>query len=68
MTNNSPKVNFSVRTQAVAYTEGFKDAFDLLITMLEEGGTIDHLLEGIEYNARPETVARMNAFYAARGR
>lgn len=61
-------VNFSVRTQAVAYREGMLDAFDLLITMLEEGGTIDHLLEGIEHNARPETVARMNAFYAARNR
>lgn len=63
----SNKVNLSVKTQAAAYQEGFKDAFDLLITMLEEGGSVDHLLEGIEMNARPETVARMNAFYANRG-
>lgn len=66
MTNHTPRVNFSVKTQAHAYREGMLDAFDLLITMLEEGGTIDYLLEGIEHNARPETVARMNAFYAAR--
>lgn len=63
---SNSKVNLNVHTQARAYQEGFKDAFDLLITMLEEGGTIDHLLEGIEHNARPETVARMDAFYARR--
>lgn len=61
-----PRVNFNVRTQAVAYREGMLDAFDLLVTMLEEGGTINHLLEGIEHNARLETVARMNAHYGAR--
>lgn len=60
------RVNFSVRTQAAAYREGMLDAFDLLVTMLEEGGTVNHLLEGIEHNARPETVARMDAAYARR--
>lgn len=64
MANN--KVDLTVHTQARAYQEGFKDAFDLLVTMLEEGGHINYLLEGIEQNARPETVARMDAFYAAR--
>lgn len=57
-------INFSVKTQANAYAEGAKDAYDLLVTMLEEGG-INNLLDGISYNARPETVARMDAYYAA---
>jgi len=59
-------VNFKVRTQAIAYSEGLKDGMDLLVTALEEGGTVDHLLEILEMNARPETVARLNAFYANR--
>lgn len=63
---NNTKVNLNVHTEARAYQEGFKDAFDLLITMLEEGGSIDYLLEGIEHNARPETVKRMNDFYERR--
>lgn len=58
-------INFSVKTQAAAYAEGTKDAYALLVTMLEEGG-INSLLEGIEYNARPADVARLNAYYAAR--
>lgn len=57
-------VNFSVRTQAAAYSEGAMDAYDLLVIMLEEGG-INNLLEGIALNARRETVARMDAYYAA---
>lgn len=60
------KVNFRVRTQALAYREGALDAYDLLVTMLIEQGDINGLLEGIECNARPETVARMDAYYAAR--
>lgn len=60
------KVNLSVHTQARAYREGFLDAFDLLIEMLEQGGTINHLLEGIEHNARPETVERLNRHYSRR--
>lgn len=59
-------VNFRVKTQAAAYREGAMDAYDLLITILEETGDINALLEGIENNAKPETVARMNAYYAAR--
>lgn len=55
-------INLSVKTQAAAYSEGAKDAYDLLVTMLEEGG-INNLLDGISYNARPETVARMDAYY-----
>lgn len=57
--------NFSVKTQAAAYTDGAMDAYALLVTMLEEGG-INNLLEGIANNARREDVARMDAFYAAR--
>jgi hypothetical protein len=59
-------VNFRVRTQSNAYREGALDAYDLLVTLLEETGTINGLLEGIQNNARPETVARMDAFYDAR--
>ena len=58
-------VNFSVQTQATAYSEGARDAYALLVTMLEEGG-INNLLSGIEWNARPEDVARMAAYYSAR--
>jgi len=57
--------NFSVRTQANAYSEGAMDAYALLVTMLEEGG-INNLLDGIELNARREDVARMDAHYARR--
>lgn len=60
------KVNLNDHKEARAYQEGFQGAFDLLITMLEEGGDINYLLEGIEHNARPDIVARMNAFYAGR--
>lgn len=59
-------VNFKVKTQAAAYKEGAMDAYALLVELLEQGG-INQLLEGIEWNARPETVQRMNAHYAARG-
>ena len=58
-------MNLSVRTQAIAYSEGARDAYALLVTMLEEGG-INRLLEGIEWNARPEDVARMTAYYSTR--
>lgn len=57
------KVNFQVRTQAVAYSEGLKDGMDLLVTALEEGGDINYLLEVLEANARPETRDRLNAYY-----
>ena len=60
------KVKLTDQKQAFAYSEGMKDGLDLLITALEEGGTVDHLLEVLEANARPETRARLNAFYANR--
>lgn len=56
------ETNFSVKTQAAAYSEGAMDAYDLLVTMLEEGG-INNLLSGIEFNARAATVERLNAYY-----
>lgn len=59
-------VNFRVRTQAVAYSEGMKDGMALLVTALEEGGHVDYLLEVLEANARPEDRDRLNAFYGAR--
>jgi hypothetical protein len=59
-------VNFSVRTQARAYAEGAKDAYDLLVTCLIEAGDINGLLDAIANNARPETVARMDAYYDAK--
>jgi len=60
------KVNFQDEKQSFAYSEGLKDGMALLITALEEGGTVDHLLEVLEANARPETRDRLNAFYANR--
>lgn len=57
--------NFKVRTQAAAYREGAQDAYALLVTMLEEGG-INHLLEGIEWNADKPVRDRLNAYYAAK--
>ena len=59
-------INFSIKTQAHAYSEGAKDSYDLLVTILEETGSINHMLEGIDNNARPETVARLTAYYANR--
>lgn len=60
------KVNFKDQAQNFAYSEGLKDGMDLLVTALEEGGTINHLLEILEHNARPETVKRLNAFYGSK--
>ena len=57
-------INFSVKSQAFAYSEGAKDAYALLVTILEETGSINGMLEGIDNNARPETVARLNAYSA----
>ncbi|QDP44082.1 hypothetical protein SEA_MCGALLEON_30 [Microbacterium phage McGalleon] len=59
----APKVNFKVRTQAIAYSEGCKDGMALLITALEEGGDINYLLEVLEANARPEDRDRLNRYY-----
>lgn len=61
----SEKVNFNVKTQARAYQEGMRDAIALLITALEEGGTVNHLLEVLEWNARPADAARLNRFYGS---
>ena len=66
MTDKKPRVNFNVRTQAIAYQEGHRDAFALLITALEEGGTVSHLIDVLEDNARPEDRERLRRFYDAR--
>ena len=55
-------INFRVKTQAAAYSEGARDAYRLLVTMLEEGG-INNLLAGIDSNADDDTRARMDAYY-----
>ena len=68
MTNTKPRVNFKVRTQAVAYAEGMRDGMALLITALEEGGDINYLLDCLDANARPEDRARLDAYYDARNR
>lgn len=57
------KVNFQDQAQAFAYSEGLKDGMALLVTALEEGGTINHLLEILEMNARPADQERLNAHY-----
>lgn len=59
-------VNFNVKTQAHAYQEGMRDGMALLVTALEESGSINHLLEVLEWNARPEDVTRLNDYYADR--
>ena len=66
MTNSKPRVNFNVRTQAVAYQEGYRDAFALLITALEEGGTVSHMIDVLEDNARPEDRERLRRFYGVK--
>jgi hypothetical protein len=60
----APKVNFRVRTQAVAYQEGMRDGLAMLVAALEEGGHIDYLLEVLAANARAEDVAKLDSFYA----
>jgi hypothetical protein len=54
--------NFKVQTQAKAYSEGALDAYAMLVEMLTEKG-INGLLEGIEWNARKEDVAKLNEYY-----
>lgn len=58
--------NFRVKTQAAAYKEGAMDAYDLLVTVLEERGDINFLIDVLEDNARPDTRERLRAFYAAK--
>lgn len=60
------KVNLNVHTQRRAYIKGLHDGLDGAVQALIEGGDINYLLEYIENNATPETVAKMDAFYAAR--
>ena len=60
------KVNLNVHTQARAYQEGMRDGLALLVTALEESGDINHLLEVLEWNARPEDAQRLNDYYAAK--
>ena len=62
----SPKVDLNVHTQRRAYIKGLQDGLDGAVTALVEGGDINYLLEYIENNAAPETVAKMDAYYAAR--
>lgn len=57
------KINLNVKSQARAYQAGMRDGMALLVTALEESGTISHLLEVLEWNARPEDVERLNSFY-----
>lgn len=62
------KVNLNVHTQRRAYIKGLHDGLDGCIAALVEGGDINYLLEYIENNASAETVAKMNEYYAARGK
>ena len=58
--------NFNVRTQAVAYQEGFQEALSFLVDALVEGGTINHLIERLEDNASAETRDKLRAYYKAK--
>ena len=64
----SPKIDLNVHTQRRAYNAGFQAALALLVTVLEENGDVNYLIDALENNASPETAARLNAYYAARGR
>ncbi len=57
------KVNFNVRTQAHAYSEGMKDAMAMLIDA-RVNGHVDDVIDLMEHNARPEDAAKLRAFYA----
>ena len=59
------KVNLNVHTQARAFRFGFQEALACAVNALVEGGDINSLLEYIENNAAPETVAAMNEYYKA---
>ena len=58
-------VNFKVRTQAVAYSEGLKDGMAILVTALEESGSTNGMLDILEANCRPEDAHRLREFYKA---
>lgn len=62
----SPKVDLNVHTQRRAYIAGLHAGLDGCVKALVEGGDINYLLEYIENNAAPETVAAMNEYYKAR--
>lgn len=57
--------NFTVKTQAAAYAEGYKDAMrDLINARVSNAGRgVNYMIERLEDNARPEDRARLVAFY-----
>lgn len=61
-------VNFQVRTQAAAYQEGCRDAYELLITALIEAGNVGTMIDVLEDNARPADADRLREYYAAKAR
>lgn len=61
----SPKVDLNVHTQRRAYIKGQQDGFALLITVLEETGSISHMMDVLEDNCDPENRARIEAYYKA---
>ena len=62
------KVDLNVHTQRRAYVAGQQDGFALLITILEETGSISHMMDVLEDNCNPENRARIEAYYAAKGK
>lgn len=63
----STKVNFKVRTQAVAYQEGYQAALSDLVDSLVEGGDVNYLLDALEMKlTQPEALAKFRAYYASR--
>lgn len=59
------KVNFSVKTQANAYREGYLDATRELVNALVEGGNINFLLEYLANNTDEATRIKLDDFYDA---
>jgi hypothetical protein len=60
------KVNLNVHTQRRAYIKGMQDGFTLLITVLEETGSISHMMDVLEDNCNPENRARIEAYYGSK--
>lgn len=60
----STKVNFKVRTQAVAYQEGYQDALSDLVDSLVEGGDVNFLIDALEMKInRPEVSDKIRRYY-----
>ena len=57
-------INFSVKTQAVAYQTGYQDALSELVDALLERGSASDLIDVLEMKInRPEVSSKLRAHY-----